>query len=461
MVNKTRRPLFRAIISLFLVFVLSTSALSLTSCFEYEAKSKDEIISNIENTSSEDTEDYTLVMQYFSLWGMPRYDTEKLAWVETVFNTHYKYGDGLPKTEQHARLAAEIFLSEYYDSINRDNKTAVTDALISSYVAAVGDPYAVYREPEEYSDYNDTINGTFGGIGIVVEYDHTEESITVTSVTPGAPAEAAGFLPGDLIFAIEGRTIEELGYLNAIDYIRGEVGTKVTVTVIREGEKLDLVSDRAIIDEQSVGYTMDGNLGYIAVSGFKGNTYEQFAEAVDSVVADGAEGIIFDMRNNPGGLVSSVCDMISYLIPTGYAIVSYDFNDSTVVIRSEDDLDPKTGETRDSVVDLPMVVICNEYTASSAEIFTSAIRDYRNEELLSAKIVGGVTYKKGIMQSTFKYKDGSSVTCTIAYYNPPSGENYHGTGITPDVIIDIGETEDLQYKTAKKELEALINANKD
>ena len=433
--------------------------MTLSSCFEYEAGSKDEIIENIVNTSSEDTADYTYVMQYLSLWGVPTFDAVKLAWVEEIFQTHYKYGDGLPKTEEHAQATAYHFLEEYYDNIDKGNKTAVTDAIITSYVSTAGDPYAVYREPEEYSDYSDTINGTFGGIGVVVEYDHVNKTIMVSSVTKGAPAEAAGFLPGDFIVGVDGKTLEEIGYLNAIDHIRGKIGTSVTVTVDRNGERLDLTSERTAIDERSVGYAIDGNIGYIAVSGFKSNTYKQFAAAVDAVTEAGVEGIIFDMRNNPGGLVSIVCDMISYLIPTGYSIVSYDFNSATIVIRSEDDVDPTTGEKSDKVLNLPMVVICNEYSASSAEIFTAAIRDYRDAGLIEAKIVGATTYKKGIMQSTFKHEDGSSITCTIAYYNPPSGVNYHGIGITPDVTVDIGETEDLQYKTAKRELEILINAN--
>ena len=130
------------------------------------------------------------------------------------------------------------------------------------------------------------------------------------------------------------------------------------------------------------------------------------------------------------------------------------------MVYTQDDVDPVTGEVSDHVLELPMVVLCNEYTASSSEIFASAVRDYRDDGVItSATIVGTVTYKKGVMQRGYLYSDGSTITMTVAYYAPPCGVNYHGIGITPDVLVENTETEDLQYETAVSELLKLINAN--
>ena len=456
--NKSKRNLFSRVILLILAAAVVLSVtFSLGSC-KKNPPTKDEIIANV----SESTENgsYGYVMQYLMLWDLPDFDTDKFSWVERAFKENYNYGDGLPTAYEHARLTANYFIENFYDSTDLGDKTAVTDALITSYVNTVGDPYAIYRVSDEFSEYSDDINGSFGGIGVVVEYSYRDEAIMVSSVNIGSPAEMAGLRPGDYIVAVDGVAIEEIGYLNAVYHIRGEIGTNVTVTVLRGAERLDFVCKRALVEEISVKYEMVGEYGYVLVNGFKANTYAQFVEAIDAVTAAGAKGIVFDMRNNPGGLVSSVCDVISYLIPNGHTIISYDLkgDDDDVTLKSQNSHHPKTQVNGDHIVDLPFVVICNEYSASAAEIFTSAVRDYRNTGLLRATVVGTTTYKKGIMQSTFTYTDDSALTFTIAYYSPPSGKNYHGTGVTPDVYVENTATEDLQYARAFTELEKLANA---
>ncbi len=461
MKKNTNRSAIRMLLSALASIILISSLLNLSSCFYYEADSKEEIEENIKETNTEDTADYTYVMQYFTLWGMPRFDTEKFSWIESIFNRNFKYGDGLPKKFEHASLAAGYFLTNFYDATDLDDKTAVTDALITSYVDVIGDPYSIYRIAEEYDDYSSDINGKFGGIGVVIEYDHRNETLMISSINVGAPAESAGFKVGDYIWAVDGVAVSDMGYLNAVYAVRGEIGTDVTVTVKRGDNLIDIVCTRAEVEESSVDYEIDENgYGYIRVTGFKANTYAQFVEAIDYMESENAPGIIFDMRNNPGGLLNSVCDIISYLIPTGKTIVTYELSGNTFIeTKSMDDVHPVTGEKSDHVLDIPMVVLCNEYTASAGEIFTAAMRDYRNDGWLNAVIVGTTTYKKGIMQTTYTYDDGSSITLTIAYYNPPCGDNYHGEGIEPDIIIENTATEDLQYKTAVEKLKELIIAN--
>ena len=423
------------------------------------------ILSSIEQTKQTGSPEYDSVSNYLYYWGIPVFDISKMLWVEEVFETYYNYEGGLSSEPGdillYAEDVAEIFLEYYYSEIDINDKEAVTDALIYSYVEVSGDPYAVYRLPEVYEDFDEEMSGRFGGVGMMVEYDHQNETIMVSTVYADSPAEAAGFKVGDFIHAINGETIEEIGYLDAVYKIRGEIGTPVEVTVIRNGEYITLTAIRGEVIEKSVSYEIKNNVGYVTITTFKENTDEQFAEAIDALHTAGVAGVIFDLRNNTGGYLSTVVNMVSYILPTGLEVVSYQYKGRAKVTlyTTSDYFDEQTGAPMDSVLDLPMAVLCNEYTASAAEIFTSVIRDYRNTDLIEAVTIGTVTYKKGIMQASFVASDNSYITLTIAYYNPPSGENYHGIGITPDIIIELTSEGDAQMERAEIELEKLINAN--
>ena len=438
---------------------------SLFSCkFSTTPSTEEEIRANIAASVREDTKGYNYVGYYLDDWGFPDFDSFKLMnWAENVFKAYYNFNSGLPSTLIHAVNTAEHFLNNYYGRIDLTDRTAVTDALITSYVYVIGDPYSVYMTPVEHEEYDIDMSGHFGGIGVVVEYNHTDETIRVSSVNIDSPAEAAGFRVGDYVIAVDGESIDDIGYLNAIYKIRGKVGTNVTVTVLRGDEEIELTATRAIMVEVSVSYGLtDEGYGYILVTEFKDNTFSQFVEALDYMEEENVPGIIFDLRNNPGGYVHSVIDMLSYLIPNGNLILSYQYKGSSpYLILSENDVHPETGKTSDHVIDIPIVVLCNEYTASAAEIFTAAVRDYRDDGIITASIVGNNTYGKGVVQNTFTYTtaDSSSLTLTTSYINPPSGVNYHGTGISPDqgLKVDNTETEDLQFDAAVEELQRLIN----
>ena len=232
--------------------------------------------------------------------------------------------------------------------------------------------------------------------------------------------------------------------------IAGEVGTEVSLTVKRGDDVLTIVATRRELSDVTVLYELDENkIGYILVSQFKENTPEQFYEAIDYMTENGAVGIVFDMRNNPGGLLDAVVAMIDYIAPDGNRIASYQIGtDSKTVFTAED------GHS----VNLPIAVLCNGNTASAGELFTAAMRDYGKSGVLNTVIVGETTYKKGIMQSSFSLFDGSAIKLTIAFYNPPSDVNYDGFGVEPDVrITNDGETDD-QLNAAK---EAIINMIKD
>ena len=419
----------------------------------YVADGKDEIQGNID--SYQETESYLYVSQYLRAWGLPVFDTIKFSQLESNFIRYYAYDGGLPSRVEHARDTAALFLENYYDNIDLEDKTAVTDALLYCYVSALSDPYAYYRPPVETNDYNTDMSGKFGGVGVVVEYNAKENTVRVITVYQDSPAEQAGVKVGDFIHAVNGNLVSDIGYENAVNYIRGEIGTPVDITLLRDGEEITVTAIRGLVEEINVSYSIEGNIGYVQIVAFKGNTFDQFKKAIDAIEEAGVEGVVFDLRNNPGGYVDSVAAVISYLIPDGIPVMSYKYNGRDRVELLSDD-----GAT-DHVLDLPFVVLCNGNTASAGEIFTAAIRDYRDRDILDATIVGTTTYKKGVMQSTFYYSaDSSSVTFTVSYYNPPFGENYHGVGVTPDVYVEYdGGNEDNQLKVAFDEMKKLLNAN--
>jgi carboxyl-terminal processing protease len=451
--------------ALTLVVVIALTLGALTSCgilgyiidgiLPATVGAKEEILLQIEESLGEGKSSGETAEEYLHDWSLPKYDRMKFSYVELCFNQLYNLEGGLPDTLTHAAETAKLFIEHYYDIIDHDDKTAVTDALLYCYVAVVGDPYSVYRPPVESESFNDEMSGSFGGIGVVVEYNHNEESIMINTVYPDSPAEKAGLKVGDYIYAVDGRTVEELGYTNAVYYVRGEIGTTVDVTVLRDGKLVTCTATRERVEEINVDYEFDPEtkMAYIYILSFKENTFNQFKESVDKVLELGAEGIVFDLRNNPGGYVQSVLDVVSYLVPSGHTILSYQYKGrEQVFIESYDDIDGV-----DHVVDLPMVVLCNEYTASSGEIFTSAIRDFRDAGLIDAMLVGTNTFGKGIMQSSYYYTDGSTITLTVSYFNPPCGVNYHGTGIAPDLEVELSESEDNQLKAAYEQLKALID----
>ena len=466
---KNTRLLRIAIVAFILSLVLS---LSVACTSEKEMAAKEDIINSISAATDRDA-GYEYVHLYLRDMGISNFNVSKMLWVEVRFKAYFNLESGLPSTREHARLTAEMFTSEYYDNIDVRSSEQVTNAIITCYVDVIGDRYSIYRTPSEETDYESEMRGEFGGVGIVVEYDHENETILISSVNAGSPAQGAGLLAGDYIVGVDGQSVEEIGYLNAIYYVRGTIGEPVTLTIKRGDDILEFTMTRAVFEEDTVYYDLqDNNIGILQITGFKENTYEQFVEAVDYLEENGAEGIIFELRGNPGGYVNSVCDILSYILPNDQTIVSYQYKGNPLMtIKSETDVHPTKSDPNDPskplefdhYITVPIVVICDEYTASSGEIFTAAIRDHAESGLIKATIVGQNTYGKGIIQTSWTYYDGSSITVTVAYYDPPCGENYHGIGISPDRTVSNdtvdGVLVDRQFEAAIEEMELLLNQN--
>jgi len=321
----------------------------------------------------------------------------------------------------------------YFDEDEESREEGYYDGIM----AGLDDPYSVYYTKEEYEEMQEEDSGEFGGIGATVSKDKDTGNIYLVKIFEDSPAESAGLKGGDVVVAVDGTYMtDDMDTSDAVSYIRGEVGTEVVLTIYREGETdyLEITVTRGIIESPSVEYEMlEDNIGFIRIEQFVLNTPEQFEEAVDDLVSQGADGLVIDLRYNPGGRLVSVVDMVDYLVDDD--AVAEGASAAGLIVTSED----KNGEVIEKYecddghsVDIPMVVLGNGGSASASEIFIGALKDYG-----VAEFVGTTTFGKGIVQSIIELSDGSAIKLTIAKYFLPSGENIHGTGIEPDVEVEL------------------------
>lgn len=388
------------------------------------------------------TDDIQSVAGQLESWHFPDFYSTKLLLVEEKFTKSY-YKD-LPDKAILAKETARIYLDEFYEKTDINDLEKNTFAIISSYIAAVGDKYGRYRSPEEYTEYSQDMSGEFVGIGVTVTHDVLNNIIQFTEVIPDSPANEAGILPGDLFYAVDGVLTSELGFDESLARARGEAGSVVEITVLRGEELLTFKVTRRALTDQTVRYSLDEESGiaYVRITQFKGNTATQFYKAIDTLEANPlTKAYIFDVRGNPGGYLYTVVDIISYLTEAG----------STVVTFTEGYSEPMYDED-EHVLNKPMIVLANEYTASAGELFASSVRENKDCE-----IVGKTTYGKGVMQNTYAFTDGSSITLTISEYNPPSGINYDGVGVIPDYEVENTAESDEQLAFAQEKLLELIN----
>ncbi len=375
---------------------------------------------------------------------VPEFHKDKLRGIEIVYRDYY-FKD-IPSADVLSEDVASFYFEEFHNKIDKENPDEVTDALVNSYIEIIGDKYSFYRSAEEHEQYESDMSGSFSGIGVSVIYSYSDKIMTVTEVYAESGAEEAGIKIGDKIVKVNGEPLEEIGYDKAVYTIRGEIGTTVDITLDRGGEEVTVTATRKKVVEKSVTYSIDeSKIGYIKISAFNDNTPEQFDTALNYLIENGAEGIVYDLRGNPGGYLNAVVKMLYRIAPKGTTIVSF-----------SNGYAPEYKDKTEASLSLPTVVICNESTASAGELFTAAMRDFEALGLFDVTIVGQKTYGKGVMQNTYTFTDNSSITVTVAYYNPPSGENYDGVGVTPDLTVDAGSEGDAQLDAAYTEINKLI-----
>lgn len=301
--------------------------------------------------------------------------------------------------------------------------------IYQGFLSGLNDPYAVYYTPDELTSFLDETNGSYCGIGALVSQNVQTGVSTIVRVFEGSPAEEAGILPGDALYKVDG--IEVIGMdlsLLVNNYVKGEEGSQLTITIYREnsGEYKDITLTRRPIDVQTVsGKMLDEEIGYISVAEFDRVTADQFKSKIEELQGEGMKRLIIDLRNNPGGEVTTVVSMADYILKDGGRILTVANKKGT-----EETYDAEDGHS----LEIPMVVLVNGNSASASEVFTGAMKDYG-----VATIVGTKTFGKGIVQTLMPLSDGSAIKLTTDHYYTPNGNDIHGKGIEPDLEVELDE----------------------
>lgn len=324
----------------------------------------------------------------------------------------------------------------YFDVTDEDLKVGLYSGMIN----ALDDPYAKYYTPEEFAKMKEDDSGQYAGIGVTVRQDQDSGAAVAISILEGSPAEKVDIKPGDMIVQIDDyeiKTTDDLDYL--VTLIRGEPGTDVKLKVYRpdDNDFHEVTITRQIVENKTVNYEMlDNGIGYIQITQFIANTHELFREAVADLNSQGMKALMIDVRDNPGGMLSTVVDICDFLLPKGMIVYQKDKTDTVI---------SEYKSTDDEYLDIPMVILVNGESASASEILSAALKDYG-----AATLVGKNTFGKGIVQSIIPLDDGSAVKLTISKYFTPNGNDIHEIGVAPDVEVELPDDFiSTDYKGAK------------
>lgn len=372
-----------------------------------------------------------------------------VAAVVIFVTTGFGFGvEGLidASTEQKLRVIQGMIDSKYLYGDEVD-KEKLQESIIKGYVDGLGDLYSVYYNEAETQSLMESTSGEFGGIGVVITQDIDTQIITFTTVYENSPGQKAGLKDGDILYKVDGEEVTGQDLDTVVSKIRGEKGTTVEITVYRGDtmEEFTCAVTRDIIEVNTVAYEMkEDKIGYIIVSGFETVTYNQFESALNDLNAQGMEALVIDLRNNPGGNLSTVCEMLDLILPEGTIVSTKDKNGKGDVMTSDDE----------HQLHIPLAVLINGNSASASEIFAGAVQDYG-----IGTLVGTTTYGKGIVQELYQMTDGTCLKITTSEYFTPSGRNIHGIGIDPD--IEVKYEYDEANPEADNQLEAALKCLKE
>ena len=329
-------------------------------------------------------------------------------------------------------------IDDYY--LNEIDNNKIQDGIYKGMVDSLGDQYTVYYTADEYKQFTTASSGTYCGIGVTVSQNVTTGAITIVKTFKKGSGAEEGMLPGDMIYKVEGKKIEGLELSKVVSQIKGEEGTFVKVTVLRNGKEIEFNLERRKLEVDTVTSRMeekDGKkIGYIAVSEFDEVTASQFKSALKELEKDGMQGLVIDLRDNPGGLLDVTCEMLDRMIKKGILVYTVDKNGKRVDEEATDNLS----------FDKPVAILVNGNSASASEVFSGAMKDYK-----AATLVGTNTFGKGIVQSIVPFEDGTAMKVTVSKYYTPNGVNIHGTGIKPDVVEELNKEALKDGKLDRKE----------
>lgn len=320
--------------------------------------------------------------------------------------------------------AIEDVIDEYYYQDADIDVDTMTEGMYKGMVNALGDPYSVYYTEEEWNDLMQETAGIYYGIGAYLMIDPSTRLGKISGVIENTPAEEAGLRADDLLYLVDGESTMGLELSEIVSRIKGEEGTKVHLTIYREGEAdyLEIDVERRQIEAPTVKYEiLENDIGYIQITEFDDVTTDQFTEALAVIKGSGAKGLVLDLRGNPGGSLNVVVDIARQILPKG------------LIVYTEDKYGERDEYTCDgkNELDMPLVVLVNGNSASASEILAGAIKDYDKGTL-----VGTTTFGKGIVQRVLPLTDGTALKLTISAYYTPKGNNIHGVGIEPDVVCE-------------------------
>jgi len=325
----------------------------------------------------------------------------------------------------------EAVINQYYlDNIDSEQ---VENQMYKGLVAGLGDPYASYYTAEELQKMQESTAGQYVGIGATLTQDKNTGIISIVRCFEGTSSEQAGLLPGDIIYKLNDTEVTGMDLNTVVTMIKTEEGATIRLSIARDGETdyLEFDVERQEVKIPTVTYEMlEGKTGYIAITEFDTITEEQFNTALAELEAQGMEKLIIDLRNNLGGVLQTVCNMLEQMLPEGLIV----YTENKDGERTEYKSDGKHQFQK------PLAVLINENSASASEIFAGAIKDYG-----IGTLVGTTTYGKGIVQRIVNLADGTAVKLTIAKYYTPNGNDIHGKGIEPDVEVELNDN--LKQKT--------------
>lgn len=314
----------------------------------------------------------------------------------------------------------------YYEDVSPEQ---IAEGLYGGLLRSLGDPYSAYYTPEQFKELSESTNGSYCGVGIVLNPAEDTSEVTVFHVYPNTPAAEAGVEEGDVIQSIDGVSVIGEKASQVSEQMRGEAGSAVKIGVLRHskaditGETLEFTMERREIEVPTVAYQMlKGKIGFLQISEFTELTSEQFRQAIEALNQEQMKALIIDLRDNPGGVLDGVCEVLDQVLPEGLIVYTEDKYGKRQEYHS----------SADNSLGLPLAVLINGKSASAAEIFAGAVKDYAYGTLIGTK-----TFGKGIVQQIVSLRDGSAVKVTTSRYFTPKGNYIHGIGIEPDVELEL------------------------
>ena len=316
-------------------------------------------------------------------------------------------------------LMEEKFIGEY-------DVTALEDAAAAAMIQATGDRWSYYIPADQYAAYVDQMTNSYVGIGITIQVEEGKPGFLVTKVNQGGPADQAGMLPGDIVVAVDGVDVREMNIDDTSALVKGEENTTVDITVERAGKELTLTVTRMLVQVPvATAKMLEGNIGLVTITNFDTRCADETIAAIDSLLEQGAEKLIFDVRYNPGGYVHELVNVLDHILPEGELFRSVDYRGNESVDSSD----------KNCIEGVPMAVLINGDSYSAAEFFAAALREYDY-----ALVVGEPTVGKGYFQQNYKLEDGSAVNLSVGKYFTPKGVSLAEVGgLIPDVPVEVDE----------------------